>query len=76
MREVLMRLSIVAAFLVATLGSSTLAQGKKEPLVAQVKNAIDRGVRYLKENQRPDGAGWRVSKIGWEAAPPWPRWHF
>ncbi len=50
-----MRLFIVAGFLAALLGSTTLAQGKKEPLVAQVKNAIDRGVRYLKENQRPDG---------------------
>lgn len=36
------------------------AQGKKEPLVLQVKAAIDKGVRYLKEIQRPDGS-WEVN---------------
>src|SRR5579862_1916943 len=50
-----MRLLIVAALLAVPLCSTSVAQGKKEPLVAKVKTAIDRGVRYLKENQRPDG---------------------
>jgi hypothetical protein len=38
------------------------AQGvprKQEPLVEQVKRAIDKGIRYLRQSQRPDGS-WEI----------------
>jgi hypothetical protein len=51
------RSSISALILALVVGGPALAQDKpKEPLVDQVKNSIDRGVRYLRQQQRPNGS--------------------
>ncbi len=55
-----MRSVLVALAVLLSMAPAASAQGKKEPLVLQVKAAIERGVRYLKEIQRPDGS-WEVN---------------
>jgi hypothetical protein len=50
-----MRCLFSALGVVLALGTPAWAQAKKEPLVLQVKNSIDRGVHFLKGIQRPDG---------------------
>lgn len=53
--------SIVVALLVAGLATASVdAQPKKEPLVERVRVAIERGIRFLKENQRADGS-WEIN---------------
>jgi hypothetical protein len=50
-----MRPLLVAFAAVLAFSAWASAQPKKEPLVSQVKAAIERGTRYLKQTQRPDG---------------------
>ena len=55
MRHLYSAVAMVATTLVLAFAASAPAQAKKEPLVLQVKAAIERGVRQLKQLQRPDG---------------------
>ena len=55
-----MRPIFSAAVLMIAFTDAAPAAPKEEPLVLQVKASIDRGVRYLKEIQRPDGS-WEVN---------------
>ncbi|HEV3145309.1 MAG TPA: DUF4159 domain-containing protein [Gemmataceae bacterium] len=53
----MVRNSFLALSLVLVVGAPVLAQeNPKEPLVDQVKSSIDRGVRYLRQQQRPNGS--------------------
>ncbi len=59
MRHVItMPLAVLLLALVAT--PFAAAQQKKEPLVEQVKTSIQRGVKFLRDSQRPDGS-WEVN---------------
>jgi len=51
-----MRLTLVGVTIVFLAAFPAYGQGKKEPLVMQVKDSIKRGVSYLMEVQRPNGS--------------------
>src|SRR2546423_15101936 len=55
-----MRQPICAVIATVALTALLPASAQEEPLVVKVKASIDRGVRYLKEIQRPDGS-WEVN---------------
>jgi hypothetical protein len=66
-----MKHSILAALL-ALLVLAAPAPAAEEPLVDQVKKAIDDGVRFLKERQQRDGQGrghWEVDLFGRKGGP-------
>jgi hypothetical protein len=58
-RAVLLTTALLLVWL-GTLASAQNAPSKKEPLVDQVRRAIDRGVKYLRQSQRPDGS-WELN---------------
>src|SRR4051812_48099500 len=48
--------------LLLLMASPAFSQPAREPLVAQVKNGIERGVKFLRDYQRADGT-WEIRYI-------------
>src|SRR5262249_49134051 len=55
-----MKKSFVGVMCVLVLARSTRAAAPEKPLVDRVRESIDRGVRYLREQQLPADGSWEV----------------